>query len=146
MTLFYFALIASGIVLFFKDTTGLNRLYKAIDTYTQQFKVATFIYIGLIGMLLVPLDFIDLSIIGLYAMVYLFIGVIMYGLYQRKPFKALKYVSLLHVLGILGRLVVEWQSLTPLMLVNLLIYAAIIPLYIYIIQLVLTLNCFSSND
>ncbi|WP_423189309.1 hypothetical protein ACO1PF_12085 [Alkalibacterium sp. f15] len=146
MTLFYFALIASGIVLFFKDTTGLNRLYKAIDTYTQQFKVATFMYIGIMGMVLVPLDFIDLSMIGLYAMAYLFVGVIMYGLYRRQPFKVLKYVSLVHVLGLLGRLVVEWQPLKPLTLITILIYAAIIPLYIYIIQLVLTLNFFSSHE
>ncbi|MFO8069458.1 MAG: hypothetical protein R6U02_05680 [Alkalibacterium sp.] len=146
MTLFYFALVMSGIVLFFKDTTGLNQLYQAIKSYTQPFKVVTFMYIGIMGMVLVPLNFIDLSMIGLYGVVYIFVGVILYGLYRKQPFKVLKYVSLLHVSGLLGRLVLEWESLKPLMLITILIYAAIIPLYIYIIQLVLTLNCFSANE
>lgn len=148
MTLFYFALIAGGIVMFFNDTKGLNQLFAAIDTYRKPFKIATLMYIAIMGMLLFPLNFIDFSMISLYAMVYIFVGVIMYGIYKRQPLKVLTIVSLLHVLGMFGRIALEWQSLSlrSMTVINIFIYAAIIPLYIYIIQLVLTLKRFSSSE
>src|SRR5690554_1863721 len=114
--------------------------------YTKPFKIATYLYVILMGMVLFPLQFIDLSLIGLYAMVYLFVGVVFYGLYRKQPLHVLKVVSLLHVLGVVLRLVIEWQSLGPVRFLTILIYTAIVPLYSYIIQLILTLKRFSSND
>ena len=146
MPLFYFALIAGGVVLFLNDTKSLNQLFTSIDTYTGPFKVATFMYITIMGMILFPVQFIDLSLIGLYAMVYFFVGVILYGLFKKRPLHVLKVVSLLHGLGVLLRLMVEWQPLDSIRLLTILIYAATVPLYSYIIQLILTLKRFSSND
>lgn len=146
MPFFYFALIAGGIVLFFNDTTGLNQLFTSIETYTRPFKIGTFLYITIMGLILFPVHFIDLSLIGLYAMVYLFVGVILYGLYKKQPVHVLKVVSLLHALGIAARLVIEWQPLDSVRLITILIYTGIVPLYIYIIQLILTLKRLPSDD
>lgn len=145
MGLFYFAIVMSGIFLFLNEEKETNKLFTAIDTYRRPFKVFTFVYIGLFSMFLVPFGFIDLTMILRYAVLYLFVGFILYGLYKNQPLRVLKIVSLLHLVGLLGRIALEWMEWTPVKLFNVLIYVAIVPLYLYIIQLVLTLKRFSSD-
>lgn len=145
MGLFYFALVAGGVTLFLSDKEEVDKLFTAIDTYRKQFRFATFIYVGLFGKFMVPFDFIDFSMILRYAVFYFIVGVILYGLYKNQPLKVLKIVTLLHLLGVAGRIALEWMEWTPVKLFNIGIYAAVIPLYLYIIQLVLTLKRFASN-
>lgn len=144
MWLFYFALIIS-VFLFLNDKKEVGKLFTAIDMYSKHFKVATFILISFSSMAMVPYDFSDLSTLSLHAVLYLYIGLILYGLYKNQPLKVLKIVTLLHIVGLMGRILLEWMEWTPMRLFNILIYVAIIPLYLYIIQLVLTLKRFSSD-
>ena len=145
MGLFYFALIAGSITLLINDKKEVDKLFTAIDTYRRPFKLTTFFYIGLFGMVFVPNDFIDVSMIIRYAALYMIVSIILYGLYKNQPLRVLKIVSLLHLLGLIGRVGIDWMAWTPAELFNIIIYAAIVPLYIYIIQLVLTLNRFSTD-
>lgn len=148
VTLFYFALIIGGIIMVFNDKKELNKFVTAVETYPKAFKIATLSYILILGMtLFTPLRFIDFSMFALPALFYFLIGSILYVLYKRQPLKVLTLVSLLHVLGILLRIALEWQSPTirSMTFVNLIINAAVVPLYIYIIQLILALKRFSSK-
>jgi len=145
MGLFYFALVTGGVTLFLSDKEEVRKLFNAIDTYRRPFKLVTFIWVSLFSLFLVPFGFIDLTMLMRYAVLYLFVGFIMYGLYKNQPLKVLKIVTLLHIVGLVGRILLEWMEWTPVKLFNILIYAAIIPLYLYIIQLVLTLKRFSSD-
>ena len=52
MGLFYFALVAGGVTLFLSDKEEVDKLFTAIDTYRKQFRLATFIYVGLFGICL----------------------------------------------------------------------------------------------
>ncbi|SFC45519.1 hypothetical protein SAMN04488102_10748 [Alkalibacterium subtropicum] len=145
MGLFYFAIVMSGILLFLNEEKEINKLFKAIDTYRRPFKIATFIHIIFMGVFMVPFDSIDTALILRYAVLYLFVGVILYGLYKNQPLNVLKIISLLHIVGLVGRIALEWMEWTPMKLFNVVISTAIIPLYLYIIQLVLTLKRFSSD-
>ncbi|MER2064532.1 MAG: hypothetical protein ABS873_07745, partial [Alkalibacterium sp.] len=122
-----------------------KKLFSAIESHRKPFKIVTFFYISLFSMVMVPFDFISFSMIIRYAALYLIVGLIMYGLYKNQPLNVLKIVSLLHVIGLAGRVVLEWTEWTPVKLFNVLIYAIAVPLYLYIIQLVLTLKRYASD-
>ncbi|MDZ7835563.1 MAG: hypothetical protein U5K84_09920 [Alkalibacterium sp.] len=110
---FYFALIMS-VGLLLKDENEMTKSFNAVDTYRRPFKLATFIHIIFMGVFMVPFDSIDTTMILMYPVLYLFVGIILYGLYKNQPTKVLKLVIMLHLVGLVGRIALEWMERTPL--------------------------------
>ncbi|GEK91183.1 hypothetical protein [Alkalibacterium kapii] len=140
MSLFYFALVLS-VFLFLKEEKEVKKLLTAVDTYKKPFKIGTFITVIFQGLFITPFE--SSGTIILRAVFYLFVGMIMYGLYKNQPLKVFLVVVMLHLLGLTGRITLEWTETIPMKLYEVAIPLVILSLYIYIIQLFLTLKRFS---
>lgn len=137
------SLILVGTLLFLKEERKTNNLLKAVATYKHIFKLGTMAYIFFMAIVMVPLQTVFMLVT--YAVMYLYASIIMYGLYKNQPMKVFFIVVILHLLGLSGRIALEWMEWTPMKLFNIVLPLTMIPLYMYIVQLILTLSHFSKD-
>ena len=116
------------------DFEMINRNRKKVFTFT-------FGWMVLIGGLLFPIrltQYIPLSIAML--VVYFYIGLILFGLYEKRPLVMILCTFIFNSIGLLWRIFLEWgeySMIRDLTILNVTIYLISIPLYIMVVYLVL---------
>lgn len=137
MTLFYLAILVMIISLLTDRSNNWGDFWLMVEKKRKHFSILTYVFIIFFGCVSFPINIAKDNSFWLFMLIpYFYIGIILYGLYKKRPLFVFSITFLLNSLGLLCRVLLEWgeYSMTrDLTKFNVGLYLILIPVLVMFI-------------